>query len=313
MRGDDDVGHGNEPHQLVILDNVAGEVLIEEVALLLVNVQTGRAHLLVLDAGDQVLGVHQSAPGGIDNGDTLLHLVDGSGINDMPGLLRQGAVQGDDVGLGKELGQVHIVQAAVRCGELIVGQNVHAEALADIGEDPADFAGADDANGLAVEIKACQALETKIEVPGADIGLVGAAVDGQQQGHGVLGNGIGGVGGHPVDGELAARCPDIHIVEAGAPQGDNLHAHFIELLHNGRIHGVVDEDAHGIKAGSQGDGVRIEPGFKILDFQIGSGSVVVEAGNVIGFCIKKSNFHKKYLHKVFIYRYNNSETSRKCQ
>ena len=43
VRGDDHIGHSHEPHQLVILDDVAGHILIEQVGFFLVHVQPGTA------------------------------------------------------------------------------------------------------------------------------------------------------------------------------------------------------------------------------------------------------------------------------
>ena len=133
------------------------------------------------------------------------------------------------------------------------------------GEDPADFAGADDAYGFAVEVKACQALKAEIEVPGADIGFVGPAVDGQKQGHGVLRDGIRRVGGNTIYGQLSLTGPDIHIVKAGAPQSQDLYAHFAELVHHGSGNRVVYKHAHGIIALGQRNSIFIQTGLKILD------------------------------------------------
>ena len=94
MAGDQNVGHGDQTDQLVVTDDVAGEVLVEEVALLLVDIQTGSADLLGLQTLDQVVGVDQAATGGVDDGDGGLHQLDGLGIDQVVGLLGQGAVEG---------------------------------------------------------------------------------------------------------------------------------------------------------------------------------------------------------------------------
>ena len=169
---------------------------------------------------------------------------------------------------------------------------MHTEALADVGEDPADLAGADDAYGFAMEVKACQTLEAEIKVPGADVGLVGPAVDGEKQCHGVLGYGIGGVGRHPVDGELPLAGPKIHIVEARAPQRNDLHTQLIQLFRHIGVDSIVDKYAHGIVASGQRDGVFIQASLEILDLQAGIGGIMVKSGHIIGLGIKKSNFHR---------------------
>ena len=68
VAGDQHIGHGDQTHQLVVPDDVAGEVLVEEVALLLVDVQAGGADALLLQTLDQIVGVDQTAAGGIDGG-----------------------------------------------------------------------------------------------------------------------------------------------------------------------------------------------------------------------------------------------------
>ena len=74
-----------------------------------VSVMAGSTDLLLLDTVDQILRIDQAATGGIDDGDALFHHGDGLGVDDVAGFLGEGAVQGDDVGLFKQLRQFHIV------------------------------------------------------------------------------------------------------------------------------------------------------------------------------------------------------------
>ena len=195
------------------------------------------------------------------------------------------------------------MQSRILGRELIVGQNVHAEALADVGKDPADLAGAYDAHGLAVQVEARQALEAEVEIPGADIGLVGPAVDGQQQGHGMLGHSVGRVGRDPENPELPLAGLDIHIVEAGAAQYDGLDPQLVQLIHHFGVHGVVDEDAYRVKSCCQGNGVLVQVGLKIFDFDSRWNAVAVKTGDVVGFGIKESELHNSFLLFISIVLY----------
>ena len=291
MAGDQHIGHGNQTNQLVVTDDVAGEVLVEEVAFLLINVQTGGADLLGLQALDQVVGVNQTASGGVDDGDGGLHQLNGCGVDQMMGFLSQRAVEGDDVGLGEQLVELHIIQAGVGVGELVVGQDLHAKATADVTENAANLTGANQAHGLAVQIEAGKAVEGEVEVAGAQICLVSAAVDGQQQSHGVLSDRIRGVGGDTEHAQLAGSGLDVHVVEAGAAQGNGLDAQLVEAVHNFLIDGVVNKNTDGVIAGGQGNGVGVELGLEKFQFQIGTCGELLETGDIIGFGIKKCDFH----------------------
>ena len=124
---------------------------------------------------------------------------------------------------------------------------------------------------------------------------MGSAVDGQKQSHGVLGNGVGGVGRHPEDPELSLAGLDVYIVETGAAQNDGFHTQLVELIHHHGVYGVVDEDADRVKAGGQGGGVPVQVGLKILDFHTGGNAVAVKTGDVVGFGIKKCKLHNAFL------------------
>ena len=142
-----------------------------------------------------------------------------------------------------------------------------------------------------MEVKARQPLQAEVEVSCADIGFVGPAVDGQQQRHGMLGNGIGGVGGNTVNGQPSLAGFHVHIVEAGAAQNQYLYPQLAELIHNGSGDGVIYKYANGVIACGQGSGILVETGFKEFDFQAGIRGIVLKAGNIVGFGVKKSYFH----------------------
>ena len=91
--------------------------------------------------------------------------------------------------------------------------------------------------------------------------------------------------------ELSEAGFGIHIVEARAPQCDDPNAQIIKLVYDLLIHRVVDEHAHTVKALCQLDGVLSELRLKVLDLNVRPGSMLVKAGLVVGFRIKKCKFH----------------------
>ena len=212
MGGNDDIGHGDQTNQLAVSYNMAGEVLIEEAALLLINIQTCGADLLVQKAMDQILRIDQSASGGIDNGNTGLHQCDALPVNHVEGFIGQGAMEGNDIRILKQFLQFHIVQAGIGVGEFIISQNIHAEAVADLGKDLTDFTGTDNAHCLTVKVESCQALQAEVKFTGAVICLMRTAVNGQQKRHGMLSDSIGGVGRNPEHRQTAFAGTEVHIV-----------------------------------------------------------------------------------------------------
>ena len=91
--------------------------------------------------------------------------------------------------------------------------------------------------------------------------------------------------------ELSEAGFGIHIVEARAPQCDDPHAQIIKLTRDLCVYRVVDEHAHTVKALCQLDGVLSELRLKVLDLNVRPGSMLVKAGLVVGFRIKKCKLH----------------------
>ena len=195
------------------------------------------------------------------------------------------------VRLPQKLRQLHIVKVAFRIREFIVCQHAHPEALADTGKNSSDLACADYADGLAVQVEACESGQAEIEVARSDIRLVRVPVDGQQQRHRVLRHRIGRVRRDAEDVHLAEAGFGIHIVEARAAQRNDPNAQIIKFVYNLLIHRVVDEHAHTVKALCQLHGVLAESRLKILDLNVRSGNMLVKAGLVVGFRIKKCKLH----------------------
>src|SRR6185369_14182005 len=119
------------------------------------------------------------------------------------GLGCQRQVQRNNIAAGEEGGEVNVfdvmLRGPIRGGEGIVGEHVGFEAAKDLGDDFADFAGAEDADGLAEKIEADEAVEGKVVFPNTVEGAMNFAVQSQEQANGVLSNGMGRIGGNTGD------------------------------------------------------------------------------------------------------------------
>ena len=188
-------------------------------------------------------------------------------------------------------GQIHIFNAAVLHGEFVVGNHPHAKAPADVDENAPDFAGAHYAHGFPMQVKARQPVQGKIEFPGSVVRLVDAANGGEQQRHGVLRHGIGGIGGHVHYVDFPERVADVHVVVPSGTQGDQLYPVFVKPVDHLRVHVVVHKHADGFASPGQLRCVRGEPGIKKLDFNARFLAVFLKGSHVVGLGVKKGQFH----------------------
>ena len=117
----------------------------------LLHVQAGPGDDAVLQGGDEGGLIHQSAPGGVDEAGGGLHFGQGIGVDEVAGLVAEGAVEGDEVAAGEQLVQPHIAHAVV-LGGAAVGQDLHVQGPGHPDDLLADVARADDAQGLAVDL-----------------------------------------------------------------------------------------------------------------------------------------------------------------
>ena len=101
--------------------------------------------------------------------------------------------------------------------ELVEGDDLHLEALGALGDELADAAEADDAEGLAVELGALELGPLPGAADQRAVGLGHVAAEGQHQRQRVLGGGdrvrFGGVGD---DHAASRRRRDVDVVDAGA-------------------------------------------------------------------------------------------------
>ena len=172
---------------------------------------------------------------------------------------KQRAVQRDDVGAREQLGQLDVAGTELAhslARERVAGQHAHAEAVQDADHRRADDAGADHPHGAAVQVEAEQAVEREVAVAHALVGAVDLAVEGQDEGHGMLGDGVRRVGRHAHHPQAERRRRgQVDVVEAGRAQGDQLHAARGERLERNAPELVVDERADHRGAGPQSGAV----------------------------------------------------------
>ncbi len=290
MGGHDDVRHGNEQRQNLVLAHRGGAVLVEPAAFLLVDVQRRGADMAAAQGREQRVAFHERAARGVHEDHARLHLGDCRVVDHVVRLGGQRTVQGNDVRLREQFVERDVVQPRRRIREGVVGEHVHAEALADVAEDAADLACANHTDGLAVEVVAREPDEREVEVARARRGFVDVAVEGHQQGGGVLRYRVGRVGRHAHDRKpLLVGGLEIHVVVARAAHGQNTDAVRDEPLDDLGVDLVVDERARRRTAVQERQGGRTQACLEIAQF-VASAVQRVERLAVVGLCIKKSDF-----------------------
>lgn len=143
---DEHIVEGGQAHELVVVDDLARVVLVEEGALAVVDVQRQAAQVFRLEGGDDGLGVDQAAARRVDEHGAGLHLGQRLRVDDVLRLLRQRAMQADNVALRQEGVEVRVRPAALL--ELLVlkgvgGDHVAPEPYHDPGQGNSDLAGPD--------------------------------------------------------------------------------------------------------------------------------------------------------------------------
>ena len=113
VAADEHVVKGGQAHEVVVVDDLARVVHVEEGALTVVDVQRQAAQMLRLERGDDSLGVDQAAARRVDQHGTGLHLGQRLAVDDVLRLVRQRAVQADDVALHQEGVEVRVCPPAV--------------------------------------------------------------------------------------------------------------------------------------------------------------------------------------------------------
>ena len=152
MRRQDHVRARDEQRERVVVDDRVGAVLVEEVRFLLVDVQPGAAHGAAVQRVQQRFAVDQRAARGIQDKDALFHLGEGVAVQDVPRVRRQRAVQRDHVAFPEQRVELDVIEPAVLCGELVVGEHAHAKRLRQPAGSLADAAKSNDSHRLAVQL-----------------------------------------------------------------------------------------------------------------------------------------------------------------
>jgi len=107
---------------------------------------------------------------------------------------RERGVQRDHFALARERFRVGVFDTVLLSpfGRRIQveGQHAHPEPAQDLRGDAADLARADNAGGLAVQVKADEAIERKVKIMDAVVGARDFAIEREQERDGVLGHRI---------------------------------------------------------------------------------------------------------------------------
>ena len=189
------------------------------------------------------------------------------------GLGGLGQVHADEVGLGHQLLEADHPHAhlggATGLDVGVVGDHVHAEGGQPLGDEHADAAEADDADGLLVELDA--GVAAALPLPPGERGVGGADVPGggEHQRDGELG-GADDVGGGGVDDQDAAlgRGLDVDVVQSDTGAGDDL-----EPLGGGQrlrvdLGGRADQD--GVGVGDRGEQLGAVGAVALADLEVGA-------------------------------------------
>ena len=293
----------------VILNDSIGDILVEIAAFFFIDIETRRADVTRLEPIDKGFGVDESATTRVDNHDTLLHLGNGFGVDNVMVVLGERAVERDDVGFAQEGVERNILHVVLR-GEIIVGKEVvakdtHAKTLQDFDEDLGYLARADDTDGLATEVKAHETLQGEIAIARARRSPSQVAVEGKDKSEGELGNGMGRVGRYADYANARLGCRgEVHIVVTRAAEGYEAHSEPSHLGNDIGCERVVDKTTNHLGSLYEEDVVHVGMGFVVLDFEAVKGVAVLVEERVDGvedllvvlFSTEKGySFHRFYM------------------
>lgn len=247
--------------------------------------------------------INQSTTRRIDQHRARLHLRQRFGPDHIVRRRQQWTMQAHDIALAQEVSQRQILHASLLERSIfgdIMRQHIAAKTLHDTGKDAPDLAGADHANGLALQVKSHQAIERKITFPHAVISPVRLAVQRKNQRHRVFGHGKGRIGRHPYNCQpfLFGRFK-VNMVEPGAAGGDQLHPARRQPLNHRRVHLVVDEDTNAVMVVRQTHCFFVEVGSQIVQLMARASIKAIKKLAVIVVSTKKSNFHKTSANPFF--------------
>ncbi|MNL12556.1 hypothetical protein D3C87_1334280 [compost metagenome] len=247
MGRDDDVRERQQPRQNIVLQRQVGPILEEQLRLFFIHIQPQITQLPALEGVNQRGRVHQATATGIDQHCPRLHVRQGFAVDQMLALIVERAVQADDLRLGQQLRQTQVAGAErfdLRVGVRVVGQQLATETVHDFRERCADLPGADHADGFAHQVETGQPMQAEIAFAGTVVGAVQAAVECQDQRHGMFGHRMGRVGrnAHHRQPETF-RGREVDMVVTGRAQGDQTCAARRQAFEHRRTEVIIDEGA----------------------------------------------------------------------
>ena len=275
---------GEQAGEHVVLNDGIGDILVEVAALFLIDIETGRADMARLEPIDKCLSVDESATTCVDNHDSLFHLGNGIGVDNVMVVLGERAVQGDDVRFAEEGVEGDILHVVLGCeivvGIAVVAADTHAEALQYFDEDLGYLARSDDANGLAIEVKAHETLQGEVAIACACGRPWEVAVEGKDKSECELGNGMGRVCGYTDYANARLGCRgEVHIVEARTAEGNETDSESSHLGQDIDREDVVDKATNHLGPLHEEDVVHVGMGFVVLDIKAVKGfALPVEEG-----------------------------------
>jgi hypothetical protein len=188
------------------------------------HVQPGARDTAVLEGQVKGLLVHDAAAGGVDDAHRRLHQPQLAVADEAERLGRLGQVDGDEVALAQQLLQAHQPDAELRgAGGLdvrVVGDDVHVERRQPLGDEHADAAETEHADGLALQLDAGVLGALPLALLEGRVPLRNVPSGGQKQRDRVLGGGDD-VGGGGVDHHHPGLGGGLHVdvVESHARPG----------------------------------------------------------------------------------------------
>ena len=256
VRRHQNIAESEEPRENVIGQDIGGMVFKKELAFLLIDIKPRRPHLAALECLDQRIRVNEAAASGVDDHDAGLGYRQAFLAHQMIGVLRQGTMQGNDVGLLVQLAQIDIPRPdfGSKCliGIRIMKQDIHVKPAQDSGCDFADFPGSHNGRNLPRHVKPHQAPETEIPLPRTGISLMDLPVEGQHHANGMFGDRRWRIGRNMYHGNAAFfGHRHIHIVDARATHGDEFYAHFRKPPDDGCGEIIIHERANNVTPGGQ--------------------------------------------------------------
>ena len=204
-------------------------------------------------------------------------------------------MQTHDIGLAEQLLQRDILdpeRLAVRIWKGIKGENAASKPVHDPAEDLPDVSRPHNAHRFAVEIESLQPAQFKIPLPHPIVRFVDAAVQGQNQSHGVLRNRIWRIGRNPNDLEAVLCCGgEIHVVEASTAQGNKPHAIARQISNRFFAQFIVHEDTDRVSIFGKTTGMRPQTGFMKVEFMISGGVGGLKSAPIVRLGAEYGDFH----------------------